>query len=86
MLRFRDFVPEELTKGGLFVGPKFEGLQDAVDTANAWIESSRIAVVSVETLLLPNIREPWEEGSTDISLGTSASSYWYQVIRIWYRD
>ena len=45
-------------------------------------------VLNVETVVLPNIWSPYEEGSADVALGTSGEmpSHWHQFIRCWYED
>jgi hypothetical protein len=40
----------------------------------------------VETVVLPNIEET--EDTSEVAIRTSGemSSYWYQVVRVWYED
>lgn len=86
-LLIKDFVPEK-TKGGLFKSSEVQKFEEVLKEANAWIEANKgsIKMINVETLLLPNIHESDEEGSTDTELWTAgeSSSHWYQLIRLWY--
>jgi hypothetical protein len=43
--------------------------------------------VTLETVVLPNIWHPYEEGSSDPSLRASGemSTSWHQFLRCWYR-
>lgn len=84
----KDFVPEK-TKGGMFKSGKMQTFQEVLDLANNWIsENPQFNVVNVETVLLPNIHEKDEDGSTDTELWTAgeSSSNWYQIVRVWYKD
>jgi len=88
MLKYKDFVPEEIEAPGFFKEGRHESFDHAVEEANKWLAENRIALVSIETVVLPNIWSRWEEGSNDASLGTSsdAPSRWHQFIRCWYKD
>ena len=88
MIQFADFVPVELEKAGFFQRSIREQLSDCLQRANDWIAENHITVVTIETVVLPNIYHPGEEGSTDTELYTSGdmSSQWYQFIRVWYRQ
>lgn len=88
MLKYKDFVPKEIEAPGFFKEGQHENFDDAVKELNEWLTASKISVVSIETVVLPNIWSRWEEGSNDASLGTSsdAPSRWHQFIRCWYQD
>ncbi len=88
MLKYKDFVPAEIEAPGIFKQGQHESFDHAVRAANEWLSENRIALISIETVVLPNIWSRWEEGSADASLGTSsdAPSRWHQFIRCWYRD
>ncbi|HCX20435.1 MAG: hypothetical protein CMB80_13735 [Flammeovirgaceae bacterium] len=84
----KDFVPEK-SKGGMFKSGKMQTFQEVLDIANDWIaQNPQYNVVNVETVVLPNIHEKDEEGSTDTELwtGGESSSNWYQLVRVWYKD
>ncbi len=86
MIQFADFVPEMLKPPGIFQPGEYESFEEALAAANEWIVGHQIDVVNVETVVLPNIWSHYEEGSTDVSLGTGESvSRWHQFIRVWYR-
>ncbi|MEM7782058.1 MAG: hypothetical protein AAF939_11420 [Planctomycetota bacterium] len=89
MLKYKDFVPKEITAPGFFNAGDHESFDDAVKAANQWlIESENVQLISLETVVLPNIWSQWEEGSADASIGTSGDlpSRWHQFLRCWYRD
>ncbi|NEQ50739.1 MAG: hypothetical protein F6K11_11485 [Leptolyngbya sp. SIO3F4] len=86
MIAFKDFVPEQVSAGGLFSSPEYEMLEKAVAQANDWIETSEIKVLNIETVILPNIYKYDRDGSTDsplLSSGENATT-WHQIVRVWY--
>jgi superfamily I DNA/RNA helicase len=87
MIQFRDFVPEMLAAPALFKAGEYESMEAALAAANAWIKESDIQIVNIETVVLPNIWSRYEEGTTDVALGTSGEmpSHWHQFVRVWYR-
>ena len=87
MLDFKDFVPKMLAQPGVFRAGEYESLEEARQAANEWIAAEGIHIISVETVVLPNIWSRWEEGSMDVALGTSGEmpSHWHQFIRCWYQ-
>ena len=87
MIRFRDFVPKMLAPPGWFKEGDYESLEDAVAAVNAWIAENKVRVISIETVVLPNIWSRFEEGSTDTALSTSGDSpsRWHQIVRCWYQ-
>ena len=84
---FIDFVPEK-TKGGVFKSSKIEKFGEIHQQMNEWIIQNNPDIISIETVLLPNIHESDEEGSVDTELYTAGetSSNWYQFIRLWYKS
>jgi hypothetical protein len=87
MVQFRDFVPKMLAAPKLFKPGDYETLHDTLVAANQWIEEQNIRVLNIETVVLPNIWSRYEEGTTDVALGTSGEmpSHWHQFIRVWYQ-
>ena len=86
-LQFKDFVPRIIDHAGLFKHATYESFEDAVAAANEWLNESGVRLIQLETVVLPNIWNKWEEGSTDASLGTGDSpSHWHQFLRCWYSD
>ena len=88
MLKYKDFVPRQLSAPGLFKEGEFENFDDAVAAANRWLADSQVKLVKLETVVLPNIWSRWEEGSVDASIGTSGDSpsRWHQFLRCWYQE
>lgn len=88
ILKFKDFVPKMLAEPGLFREGDYESLEDAVAAANEWAAETGVKLINIETVVLPNIWSRFEEGSTDVSLGTSGDSpaRWHQFIRCWYKE
>lgn len=87
-IAFKDFIPEKLSGGGFFSAPKYEEFTAALERLNDWKEKNRhYEIINIETVLLPNIYNSGEEGSTDSHLRTSGEmgSYWHQIIRVWYK-
>lgn len=89
MIRYRDFAPRR-TPGGLLHADRYESFDAAVAAANAWISESKANVISLETVVLPNIWSKDEEGTTDASVETeqamTAVNEWNQFLRVWYHD
>ena len=83
MIKVRDFAPpaEEL---GLLGKSPVAGFERAGESANQWIEAFDINVVNIETVLLPNVES--EQGTGEAELATSGATFWYQIVRVWYRD
>ncbi len=87
MLKYRDFVPRQLKAPGIFDQGEHESFDDAILAANEWLVTNSIKVISLETVVLPNIWSRWEDGSADASIGTGDSpSRWHQFLRCWYQD
>lgn len=93
-LRFRDFLPRvrrPATKGFLGLGsspPEFDSFASAVTAAGAWLAESGIKPTQFETVVLPDMHDPGENGSIDPELVTSSemNTSWYQFLRVWYMD
>ena len=88
MIKHVDFTPKVTKKGGIFKSAQIESFQDVVDEMNEWSGQNSPNIISIETVVLPNIHESDEDGSEDTMLGTGreSSSHWYQLIRVWYKD
>ena len=88
MFRCKDFVPKMHAAPGIFREGDFESLEEAIEAANEWVKETGCRLISIETVVLPNIWSRFEEGSTDVSLGTSGDSpsRWHQFIRCWYEE
>ncbi len=88
MLKYRDFVPQEIKAPGFLNAGEHEAFDHAVEAANRWLVESDVKLISIETVVLPNIWSRWEDGSSDASIGTSGESpsRWHQFIRCWYYE
>lgn len=88
MIHYRDFVPEMTQPPGFLTPAEHESFDAALADANAWISEGKVRLLSVETVVLPNIWSRFEEGTKDGALGTSGEqpSHWHQFIRVWYQD
>ncbi|MDC3379241.1 hypothetical protein OAX78_03060 [Planctomycetota bacterium] len=86
-LAFRDFAPEKLTGAGFFSSADYASFEASVAAASAWITEAGVDVISVETVVLPNIWSRREDGTADPDLRTStqAPTSWHQFVRVWYR-
>ena len=88
MIQFKDFVPKMIAAPKLFKPGEYESFDAALEAANHWIKEHGIHVINVETVVLPNIWSRFEDGTTDVALGTSGEmpSHWHQFIRCWYQS
>lgn len=88
MIKYHDFVPQEIKPPGFFELGEHESFCHAVEEMNQWLAEKRVRVISIETVVLPNIWNKWEEGSRDASLATVSESTnrWHQFIRCWYYE
>jgi hypothetical protein len=92
----RDFVPQRLQGYSkslgeeLFVLPgnqgEYETLSEAIAAANEWIAEHRIRPINIETVVLPNIWEDWEQGTQDPAIRTFHKPIWHQFLRVWYEE
>lgn len=89
MIRHRDFAPAR-TRGGLLRSDRYDSFDTAVAAAQAWIDEVKADVISLETVVLPNIWSSEEEGTTDGSVATEQAmtsvNEWNQFLRVWYRE
>lgn len=87
-LAFRDFVPRlSASTTGREAGFRdAKALQSVLEAVDAWVDAAGIQVISVETVVLPNMHD--EDGSEDTALHTSGDlpSVWHQFVRVWYRS
>ncbi len=93
MIRFNDFVPQLIKKGGFFSNNEYERIDHCLERMNNWIEDNQINVMNVESLLLPNY---YADGHNRYSRSTdpvfshktggdmSRSIHWIQCFRVWY--
>lgn len=89
MIGFKDFLPRMLGEAGFLGEPEFETLDDAVAGANKWLESqSDVRLLNVETVVLPNVHHPHEEGSSDVNIRQDEdwATPWNQFVRVWFES
>ncbi len=88
MISYRDFAPHVI-KRGLLHSDAYENFDAAVAAANAWIAEAKIDLMSVETVVLPNISADESESTSDGRVETEEAmtsiNQWYQFLRVWYR-
>mgnify|MGYP001801668930 CR=1 FL=1 len=88
MITFKDFVPEVTSGPNIFGKREMEALKETQIKMNEWLKTEpNLKVLSIETLLLPNIHNPSEEGSEDpeLKIPYNQTGRWYQIFRVWYK-
>lgn len=83
---YRDFLPRETRRGGLFGGVDYSGFDSCVAALNVWLGENPVKVLHVETVNLPNIHNVSEHGPADTELHASSHTVWYQFVRLWYSE
>jgi hypothetical protein len=81
-IAYKDFLPAVLKSG--FFSTEHETLPAAIARANDWIRQSGVRVINVETVVLPNVRAVEDASQVGIRTSGELSSYWFQVVRVWY--
>jgi hypothetical protein len=86
MIAFQDFAPGQMSQATSLVAGQWQPFDQAVVAANAWIQQYAIHVISVETLLLPNVWNTVARGTLESRLHTTGdmSNHWFQVVRVWF--
>lgn len=86
-IRFIDFAPRQLEAPSFLVRAKYEDLGQALVRLNRWIEESEVEILNIETIVLPNMHRPREEGTHDVAILAAGESpgNWHQFFRVWYR-
>lgn len=87
-LRYLDFVPRQVKAPGLITEGLYENFDAAVKAANGWLAENHVQLLQLETVVMPNLWNDWEEGTKDASISTSgdAPSRWHQFLRVWYHQ
>lgn len=83
-IKYKDFLPAATERGGLFGGVDFSGFDTCVVAMNQWVAEQEVEIMRLESVILPNIHNVEEEGTTDTELHASAHTIWYQFLRVWY--
>jgi hypothetical protein len=95
LLAYRDFVPRAVPMPGGVLNKyfnicTFETFDDALAAANSWIAAESVQVVTVETVVLPNIPNIRSSSSaqgtavTEMQASGYGGAHWYQFVRVWY--
>ena len=86
MIGVRDFVPADKTKT-LALSRTYESVYDMLQRVNAFVAEHDLAVVNIETLLLPvNTQATQFDDSTQMDLGIfEVGVKRQQVLRLWFR-
>lgn len=86
MIAYEDFIPQQTSGPGFFSSAEYQSFDEALRAANAFVAGRELKVLNVETVVLPNVWNTSEEGTTDASIRTSGdmASTWHQFIRVWY--
>jgi hypothetical protein len=68
MIAKADFVPRQATGPGFFREAEYESFAAALHAANEFVSSRSLKVLNVETVVLPNVWDAAEQGTTDPSI------------------
>ena len=94
VIAFHDFTPKDSTRM-LALTRTVESVGAVMTRVNAWIDSNRVDVINVETLLLPvdaaANRDGDSAGEFTDNMGVSVGMFdigttRLQVVRVWYRS
>lgn len=81
-IAFKDFFPE-VTKRGILLKRR-EVFSATVARANAWVSSSGVRVINIETVVVPNLGGKEMAKADFVSDGGFFPAPWQQFVRIWY--
>lgn len=86
MVAFKDFVPQQIRKQG-FIKPRlWETVAQAVAAANEWIREQEVMVISVETVVAPDLYGKKARSDSGMLTGMNGSAPGSsQLVRVWYR-
>lgn len=86
MIAFKDFVPQQIRKQGFIKPPLWETVAQAVAAANEWIREQEVAVINVETVIVPDLsREGAGSGDGSLPVISNSLARGSQCVRVWYR-
>jgi len=82
-----DFVAEETDAEAFFKASTHESFSAAKSKMNAWLSTDNVEVINVETVVLPSLHSPHEEGSEDVAINVKSEfvTTYSQFIRVWYK-
>ncbi len=86
MIDYKDFIPKQTAGAGFFSAAEYQTFDAAVLAANKFADGQSARILNIETVVLPNVWGPGEDGTTDPSIRTSGDfpATWHQFIRVWY--
>lgn len=86
MIDYKDFIPRQTAGPGFFSSAEYQTFDAAVLAANKFVDTQSVRVLNIETVVLPNVWAPGEDGTTDPSIRTSGDfpATWHQFVRVWY--
>ena len=90
MIAFKDFVPQQIRKQGFIKPPLWETIAQAVAAANEWIREQEVAVINVETVVMPDLDRKGAQSGDGNSRGDGSIPWTNagglsQFVRVWYR-
>jgi len=81
---FKDFFPAIVSKG--IFSDEYEPFSATVARASQWLVQAGVKLVNIETVVLPNVGNEQDASEAGIRTSGSASSHWYQIVRVWYSE
>jgi hypothetical protein len=82
-IAYKDFFPRLITPG--FFVDEYEPLPTTVERANQWLVETDVEILNIETVVLPNIGRATGASQTATRTSGDMSSFWQQVVRVWYK-
>ena len=83
LIAFRDFVPQLQQKRLLGMRTEYESFHEVVSRVNQWIEQAQIAVLNVETVLVPKLDKDDTE-TPPVQIEAPGLATVYPIVRVWY--
>jgi hypothetical protein len=84
-IKFADFVPRQVKAPGFLTAGDYETFDAAATAASDWITKHSVRVVAMETVVLPSVWAPGEQGTRDGALPSYQVTQWHQFLRVWYQ-
>ena len=83
-----DFVAEQTSAPGFLKAATHESFGDARNKMNDWLARNDVEIISVETVVLPSLHSPHEEGSEDVAVHVKPEFgiNYNQFIRVWFKE
>ncbi len=84
---YKDFLPQALTKPSMFHNrgvAEYEHFDAAAEAAVAWVKENDVKVLSIETVVLPNLPDMGDNQEGVMFNEMSSLGFHYQFVRVWY--